>query len=327
VASPDRGARERVAVIGAGRMGHGIAYVFAAAGHDVGLYDTDRTVLRDARSRMLRAAEIIEGDPGDVDRVRFDRQLEAAAADADLVVEAAPEWLSTKQELFERLERLVPDTTILATNTSAFPIARVSARLRHPERAIGTHFWNPPHLVPLVEVVEAPSTDNSTAERTMAILEAAGKTPVRLRSDVPGFVGNRLQHALKREAIALVAEGICDAATIDTVVKEGFGPRLGALGPLEQSDLVGLDLTLSIHRTLMPDLNQLAEPHPLLVRLVAEGRTGMAAGEGFRTWTPEDAQEAQRRLDEFLAAQGRAAAARRRERRRDDGAVDDPSRP
>jgi 3-hydroxybutyryl-CoA dehydrogenase len=291
-------------------MGHGIAYLFAAAGHEVGLYDADHTVLADARTRMAAAAATLGRDPAEIERVRFERDVARAVADADFVIEAVPEWLSSKQEVLEQVEGLVSKTTVLATNTSAFPIARVTARLHHRERALGTHFWNPPHLVSLVEVVQAPSTSEVTVARTMALLADAGKRPVHLRRDVPGFVGNRLQHALKREAIALVAEGVCDAETIDVVVKEGFGPRLAVLGPLEQSDLVGLDLTLSIHRTLMPDLDRTAEPHPLLVKLVGEGKTGMVAGEGFREWTAPQAEAAQRRLDDFLASRARAEAAR-----------------
>ena len=140
-------------------------------------------------------------------------------------------------------------------------------------RVVGTHYWNPPHLVPLVEVVQAEGTSLATVEKTIALLKAVGKAPVHVRRDIPGFIGNRLQHALKREAIALVAAGVCDAETLDTVVKEGFGARMAVCGPLEQSDLVGLNLTLDIHKTLIADLDRTPGPHPYLDREGREGRT------------------------------------------------------
>ncbi len=161
--------------------------------------------------------------------------------------EAAPEKLPLKQHIFAELEKLVAPDTILASNSSAIPSTEIGRHLAHRERVLGTHFWNPPHLVPLVEVMQNEKTSADVVERTMALLRDAGKTPVHVRRDVPGFVGNRLQHAMKREAIALVAAGVCDAETIDIVVREGFGARTAVLGPMEQSDLVGIDLD-SRHR-------------------------------------------------------------------------------
>jgi 3-hydroxybutyryl-CoA dehydrogenase len=142
--------------------------------------------------------------------------------------------------------------------------------------------------------------------RTIALLAAAGRSPVHVRRDIPGFIGNRLQHALKREAIALVASGVCDAETLDTVVKSGFGARMAVLGPLEQSDLVGLDLTLDISEVLVADLDRSAGPHPFLREKVKAGKLGMKSGEGFRHWTPEQANEVRERLRRFLAEQAKA---------------------
>jgi 3-hydroxybutyryl-CoA dehydrogenase len=173
------------------------------------------------------------------------------------------------------------------------------------ERVVGTHFWNPPHLVPLVEVIQNEWTSAATVECTIALLRDAGKKPVHVRRDIPGFIGNRLQHALKREAIALVAAGACDAETLDTVVKEGFGARMAVLGPLEQSDLVGLDLTLDISTVLVEHLDRSAGPHPFLVEKVKAGKLGMRTGEGFRRWTPEQAEAVRERLRTFLAEQAR----------------------
>src|SRR6202034_374100 len=204
------------------------------------------------------------------------------------------------------MEQLVAPDTILASNSSAIPSTEIGRHLRHRGRVIGTHFWNPPHLVPLVEVIENEQTSGEVVQRTMELLRDAGKTPVHVRRDIPGFVGNRLQHAMKREAIALIAAGVCDAETIDTVVKAGFGARTAVLGPMEQTDLVGTNLTLDIAEVLYADLDRTPGPHPYLRDIVAAGKLGMKTGEGLRKWTPEQADAVRKRLSPFLAAQAKA---------------------
>ncbi len=171
---------------------------------------------------------------------------------------------------------------------------------------VGTHFWNPPHLVPLVEVTQNEKTAGDVVRRTMELLRKAGKVPVHVRQDIPGFVGNRLQHAMKREAIALVAAGVCDAETIDIVVREGFGARTAVLGPMEQSDLVGLDLALDIAEVLYQHLDRTAGPHPFLRDKVKAGKLGMKTGEGLRKWTAQEADAVRTRLSRFLAEQAKA---------------------
>ena len=160
--------------------------------------------------------------------------------------------------------------------------------LRDRTRALGTHWWNPPFLVPLVEVTGTQWTSADAVARTIALHEAVGKTAVHVKRDVPGFVGNRLQHALWREAISLVENGICDAETVDTVIKSSFGRRLAVLGPLENADLVGTDLTLAIHRTVLPAIESRAGPSHYLEALVAAGKLGFKSGQGFRTWTARE---------------------------------------
>jgi len=229
---------------------------------------------------------------------------EAALADAvraaAFVVEAALEDLALKQALFRDIEAAAPPDAILASNTSVIPITRIMQGLRDRSRALGTHWWNPPFLVPLVEVIGTEWTAPAAIEATLALHAAVGKTPVHVRRDVAGFVGNRLQHALWREAIALVQEGVCDAGTVDTVVKASFGRRLAVLGPLENADLVGTDLTLAIHRTVLPELDRTPGPLPYLERLVAEGKLGMKSGEGFHEWTAEEQAALRKRLVEHL---------------------------
>ena len=180
------------------------------------------------------------------------------------------------------------------------PITKIMRGLQHRERALGSHWWNPPHMIPLVEVVRTEWTSEETVETMMCLLAAAGKAPVRVEKDVSGFIGNRLQHALWREAINLVESGICDAAAVDTVVKQSFGRRLAVLGPLENADLVGTDLTLDIHSQVLFDLDSRPRPSPHLEKLVADGKLGMKSGEGFQRWTDEEAKAVRERVANHL---------------------------
>ncbi len=286
-------AKARIAVIGAGLMGHGIAQVFALAGHDVAIYDSVMANLDTVRTRILTNFKDLGDDQSAVERVQPTANLAAAVRDADYVVEAVLEDLALKQKLFVEIERHVRPETILASNTSVIPITRIMEGLCDRSRALGTHWWNPPYLVPLVEVIGTQWTSSKTTDWTIALHKAAGKMPVHVKKDVPGFVGNRLQHALWREAIALVEHGICDAETVDTVIKASFGRRLAVLGPLENADLVGTDLTLAIHQTVLADIEHRPGPSPYLEALVANGKLGFKSGEGFRTWSA-DAQAALR---------------------------------
>jgi 3-hydroxybutyryl-CoA dehydrogenase len=278
----------KIAVIGAGLMGHGIAQVFALAGHDVTITDALAVSLDTVKSRISTNLRDLGDDPRAVERVRPIPDLAEAVKDSDYVVEAVSEDLSLKQKLFAEIERHVRPDSILASNTSVIPITAIMSGLTHRERAVGTHWWNPPYLVPLVEVIGTQWTSDHTIEWTMTLHRAAGKQPAHVKKDVPGFIGNRLQHALWREAVSLVERGICDAETVDTVIKAAFGRRLAVLGPLENADLVGTDLTLAIHKTVLPDLESRPGPSPYLERLVAEGKLGFKSGEGFRKWSADE---------------------------------------
>jgi 3-hydroxybutyryl-CoA dehydrogenase len=297
---------QKIGVVGGGLMGHGIAYLFAAAGHHVNVFEPFSDVRNSLPARLQCIVELLDDDPRLLARIAAHDSLAPAMHGVDWVFEAAPEKLPLKQEIFAAIEKLVAPTTILASNSSAIPSTEIGRHLSHRERVVGTHFWNPPHLVPLVEVIQNERTSGEVVERTMQLLLQAGKAPVHVRRDIPGFVGNRLQHAMKREAIALVAAGVCDAETIDTVVREGFGARTAVLGPMEQSDLVGLDLALDIAEVLYADLDRMAGPHPFLRDKVKAGKLGMKTGEGFRKWTVEQADAVRNRLSRFLAEQARA---------------------
>jgi len=280
--------KRKIAVIGAGLMGHGIAQVFAVAGHEVAITDPVEAARQAAPGRISRNLAEMNLDPAAVNRVSLYADLAEAVAGADVVIEAALENMELKQELFAQIEAAAPANAILASNTSVMPITRIMENLRDKSRALGTHWWNPPFLVPLVEVVRTVDVSDKTVADMMSLLASVGKTPVEVKKDVPGFVGNRLQHALWREAIAIVEHGICDAEMVDMVVKASFGRRLPVLGPLENADMVGADLTLAIHQQVLPYIDSRPEPSPLLEKMVKEGRLGVKSGEGFRSWSVEE---------------------------------------
>ncbi|MDI1346642.1 MAG: 3-hydroxyacyl-CoA dehydrogenase family protein [Pseudolabrys sp.] len=286
--------KARIAVIGAGLMGHGIAQVFALAGHDVTIYDAFPASLDTVKARIVANLKDLGDDEGAVNRVTPEADIAKAVISADYVVEAVLEDLALKQKLFAEIEPLVRPDTILASNTSVLPITAIMQNLARRERALGTHWWNPPFLVPLVEVIETQWTSPATVDFTMKLHADAGKKPAHVKKDVPGFIGNRLQHALWREAISLVENGICDAETVDSVIKSAFGRRLAVLGPLENADMVGTDLTLAIHQNVLGDIDSRPGPSPYLEKLVKDGKLGFKSGEGFRKWTPE--QQAALRL-------------------------------
>ncbi len=293
---------ERIAILGGGLMGHGIAQVFACAGHDVRITDP----VAEARAQILARINANLADLGRDDsslaRVEVVETLQACVSGADLVIEAAPEDLELKQRIFADVERAAPPGAILASNTSVIPISLIMSRVANKTRALGTHWWNPPYLVPLVEVIRTQETSDDAVAATIDLLRSVGKAPVEVKKDVPGFVGNRLQHALWREAIALIADGVCDAKTVDDVVKSSFGARLAVLGPIENADLVGTDLTRAIHGYVFPSLDRATKPSPYLDRLVAEGRLGFKSGRGFREWPLEAQAALRRRVTDHLKA-------------------------
>jgi len=299
---------ENIAVIGAGLMGHGLAQIFAVHGYPVKLMDLNEELLGKAieniRSNLRLMAEkgighLDEIEPA-IGKIDTTVDLNEAAAVAHFVVEAVSENLELKQKIFKDLDSLCSPETILATNTSVISITEIAEKAKIRERILGTHFWNPPHLIPLVEVIRGNDTSDGAMDTAYDLLKRVGKHPVRVNKDVPGFVGNRLQHALWREAISIVERGIADPATVDECIKFGFGLRLPVLGPLETADMVGTDLTLAIHNYILKYIESSPEPSPLLKKKVEEGDLGFKSGRGFQEWTPEEAQRSRKRLQEYL---------------------------
>ena len=298
------GKTKQIAVIGAGLMGHGVALTFARAGHSVMISDPAKDTLDSVFSRISQSmtamgigeAKITEA----LTKVKTVRSIEGAVKNADFVFEAAPETMDLKREIFAQIETHASETCVFASNTSVMPITEIMQDLRLKNRAVGTHWWNPPHMIPLVEVVKTSWTDEDVAQATFDLLSDVGKTPVMVEKDVPGFIGNRLQHALWREAVSLVENGICDAEAVDTVIKASFGRRLAVLGPLENADLVGTDLTLDIHNTVLADIEARRGPSPYLEKLVEDEKLGMKSGIGFRTWTEDEANDVRARVARHL---------------------------
>jgi 3-hydroxybutyryl-CoA dehydrogenase len=316
-AAPSSG-NERIAVIGAGLMGHGIAQVFLAAGHEVSLQDVNVDCLerspQNIRSNLALLAEGGLVDAANIEpalsRLTTTADLDEAIAGANFVIECVFEDLPLKQALFAELDRICPPATVLATNTSVMSVTEIGALTVHKERVVGTHFWNPPYLIPLVEVVRTEQVAEEVVDRTMALLRAAGKRPIDVKKDVPGFVANRLQHALWREAISIVERGIADAATVDESIRYGFGLRLPVLGPLENADMVGLDLTLAIHEYLLPHLEASPEPSPLLREKAERGELGFKSLRGFQDWDAEAMESSRRRLVAHLVEITRSLSSR-----------------
>lgn len=307
--------KKKIAVLGAGTMGVGIAQMFACAGHEVKLiYVYDDKVRSRPVETMTANLDILKDEgviraediqPA-IARVSFTESLEEAASFAEVVIECIVENLAVKQDYFQKLDQLCPPSTILATNTSAISVTEIGARCGHRERVIGTHFWNPAYLIPLVEVINTQYASPGVIQEMCQIFRGAGKMPVVVKKDVPGFLANRMQHALFREAISIVENGIADAADVDNAIKYGFGMRLGVSGPMEVIDRGGTDLTWSIHNYLFPHIESSTEPSAMLTRLKDEGKLGFKSGEGFQTWSQEQVKRSNEELTRGLIAVCRA---------------------
>ncbi|MCI5686997.1 3-hydroxyacyl-CoA dehydrogenase NAD-binding domain-containing protein [Anaerovoracaceae bacterium 42-11] len=307
--------KKKVAVLGAGTMGTGIGQTFAMAGCDVTLicmYDdmTRSKPMETMESNLKVLAENEALDlariPEILARVSLTESMEEGARDADIIFECVVEDLAVKQDYFAKLDALCPPETILATNTSVISVTEIAEKSVHKERIIGTHFWNPAYLVPLVEVIKTKYVSDAVVEETYELLEKAKKCPVIVQKDVPGFLANRMQHALFREAISIVERGIATAEDVDKAIKYGFGMRLGVRAPMEVIDAGGTDLTYNIHEYLFPHIENSTEPSKLLKEKLAEGKLGFKSGEGFMKWSKEEIEKSQKDLIEGLIKVARA---------------------
>lgn len=298
----------KVTICGSGLMGNGLAQVFASA-EDIQVTINTRSVANSKAYESIRTNLQPFVDKGIytddyvkqlLSRISLSDNRKESTKDADFIIECVPEDMTIKQDLFAEIENYCSEDTILATNTSVMSITEISQKAKRRNRIVGAHFWNPPYLIPLVEVVKAEETSDDTMKATMELLTKVGKKPIWVNKDVPGFVANRLQHALWREALSIVERGIADPKTVDEALKYGPGLRLPKLAPLENADMVGLDLTLSIHNYILKYLEDSHEPSQLLKDKVARGELGFKTGKGYQEWTPEEAAASRRSLSEYL---------------------------
>jgi 3-hydroxybutyryl-CoA dehydrogenase len=299
---------DQAAVLGSGMMGPGIALTLSVGG--VPAVIVSRTPERAAeglakacaQADFLRAHGLLsEADAAAAaGRLTASADFEGALREADLVIESTPEQMNFKQELFARIETCCRPNAILTSNTSGLSITAIASRCAHPERVVTTHFWNPPHLMPLVEIVRGERTAPEVLELLRSLFTACGKTPVIVKKDRPGQLGNRLQMALLREAVNIVAEGIAEPADVDAVLKSGLGIRMPAYGTLEHIDLVGLDMGMAIVDYVTRDLNNEVGAPPFLRALVEQGHLGAKTGRGFYDWSQKSADAVKAARDAFL---------------------------
>lgn len=280
--SHDRtGFRPKVAILGAGTMGAGIAGVFAAQGYSVSVYSRSAETLDKAKSRIVAIA-------GEAAAVAYTTSIEGCVSGAGIVSENLAEDVALKQRVFGEVEALAPADCLLTTNTSSVPITLIAAGLARPERVVGIHWFNPPAVMPLVEIVRGEKTSDEIVRRARALCADIGKEVIEVKTDIAGFVVNRLQYAILREALHLVEAGVASIADVDRAVETTLAPRWSAAGPLRLMDLAGLDTVEKVSRILMPALDRSEGIPPLVRRLCEEGAFGTKSGRGFYDWTPEE---------------------------------------
>jgi len=299
---------KRAVVVGTGMMGPGIALTLTRGGLRVKVagrtpqsidrgmnsFRANLKTLLDNRLLEAKEASMIEK------RVSGTTAIFQEAAKSDLVVESILEDVKVKQEFFGRLEEVCSSSTVFTTNTSGIRVTEIATNLTHPERIVTTHFWNPPFLMPLVEVILGERSSEEVGQAVYNLLKSCGKTPVLVRKDAPGQVGNRLFHAIIRESAYMVQEGICTAEDVDTVIQNSFGLRFPVYGPLDHIDLVGLDMVSAIQTYVAPHLCNIPDCLPIFQKKVANGELGVKKGKGFYDWSKRDANEVRRIRDEFI---------------------------
>ena len=298
---------KNILICGGGLMGKNIAFVMTQnPAYQVSVYDLYPTDvfagIRTSTKQLVERGVITEAELEErLSRIEFTNDMDSELVSrADLVIEAVFEDMQIKRETFAKLEARCRPDCIFCTNSSVMSPSEISRDLKYRERFVGTHFWNPGHLIPLVEVVKSDASSDEVAQTVIEVLCSAGKKAVLCKKDVPGFIANRLQHALWREAISIVEHGIADAETVDIAIKNSFGLRLPQLGVMENSDLVSTQLTWNIHDYVLPALEDSHRPSPLLAQMLEEGKMGFKSGEGFYKWTPESSAKVSADLNDYL---------------------------
>lgn len=281
---------KKVAVMGTGTMGPGMGAVLARAGMEVSLYDTSAEALERAKAGYDLAwgvldrleTPVVEGGSA-----RYATSVAEALAGVEFVIEAVPEKLELKKQVYAEYEQHVGPEVILASNTSGIPATKIAADLAHPERVVVMHWSNPPHLIPMIEVVPGEKTSQATVDGTLAVIEDVGYYPCLLRKEVPGFVENRVLYAIMRECLALVDEGVVGREELDLNVKWGIGYKLAVIPPMQLLDMAGMDIYTAVASYLNPDLSNASEVSSTIRELVAQGRLGIKTKGGLFDYTDE----------------------------------------
>ncbi|MDN7241570.1 3-hydroxyacyl-CoA dehydrogenase NAD-binding domain-containing protein [Planococcus sp. N028] len=283
---------EKISIIGAGTMGHSIALSAAWAGQQVKVYGINDQDLENADKSLTNKLKVmVDNDMFDTEKahrirenIRFSTSLEDVISGSTFVIEVIPEVLEMKREMYKKIEGLAGEDVVIASNTSGFKPSLLAEEMARPNRFVVTHFWNPGHLIPLVEVVKGKHTDEETVQRAMNVLTEMKKKPILLNKEIPGFIGNRLQYALFREAQALLDSGAATKEDIDAAVTYSIGRRLPVTGPLMTADMGGLDVFSAISNYLFEDLSTDQRSGETLSRLVEEKKLGDKSGAGFYEW-------------------------------------------
>jgi 3-hydroxyacyl-CoA dehydrogenase len=296
---------KRAAVIGTGTMGPGMGAVLERAGIEVALHDVSQEALERAKQGTELARGVLErlgGDATEGGAIRFETDLAAALEGADFVLEAVPEKLELKQEVFGEFERHVADDAVLSSNTSGIPITKIAEGLAHPERVIGMHWSNPPHLIPMIEVIPGEPTSEETVAAAKGLIGRIGYYPSLLRKEVPGFVENRVLYAIMRECLALVDEGVIDPEELDLNVKWGIGYKLAVIPPMQLLDVAGLDIYESVAGYLNSDLSTEPGISETITKLTGEGKLGLKTGGGLFQYSEDELAELPKKRAAALVA-------------------------
>ncbi len=286
---------EKLAILGCGTMGHSIALSAAWAGIQVDVYGVNEQDIENAKKglrnklKVMTDNEVFSKEKSEeiFENIKLSLSLEDVVRDSAFIIEVIPEILELKKEMYKRLEKLVDSDVIIASNTSGFKPSLLSEEMDYPNRFVVTHFWNPAHLIPLVEVVKGPATDEKTVSRAMEVLKDMNKKPILLQKEIPGFIGNRLQYALFREAQSLLDAGVATKEDIDAAVTYSIGRRLPITGPLMTADMGGLDVFSAISNYLFENLSTVKGSGEILTDLVEKQKLGDKTGEGFYRWDEE----------------------------------------
>ncbi|MFJ7951679.1 3-hydroxyacyl-CoA dehydrogenase family protein [Lysinibacillus sp. NPDC096418] len=297
-----------MSIIGAGTMGHSIALSIAWVNYSVVVFAISDEEVQSAKvnveeklQTLIETQVITTGQAVQImNCMEFTTELEECLADTDYVIEAVPEQLILKQDIFAKIEQLIAPSIPIASNTSGIPSKQLIAKLAQPERFIITHFWNPAHLIPLVEVVPSSATNDVTMNKTLQLLKHLRKKPIVIKKELQGFIGNRLQFALYREAQYLLDEGIASKEDIDTAITHSIARRLPITGPLMSADLTGLDVVSSICSYLYEDLCNETYLRPVTNKLVDQQKLGLKSSEGFYQWPTEKAKAINKQREQLL---------------------------